>query len=194
MIDTINGLVLAGGRSLRMATEKGLIAYHSKPQREYVFDLLARVCNRVFTSCKSADQIPERLHPLPDAFEFNSPLNGILSAFQADSSCAWLSVPVDMPLVDREVIEFLVVNRDRTKLATCFWDTTGALPEPLLTVWEKESKPFLENFFKMGGYSPRNFLSDHPVNIVEVPHPKYLININTDAEREAFLKSYMKNG
>jgi molybdenum cofactor guanylyltransferase len=192
MTEEINGLILAGGRSSRMSIDKGLVVYHGKPQREYLFEVLTPFCARVFTSCKNHDHIPRSLNPLPDRFEFESPLNGILSAWQTDSSCAWISAPVDMPMIDKFLIEFLVQNRNRNKPVTCFYDSAGKLPEPLLSIWEPMTKPALEAFYQSGGVSPRDFLMQQDVHIVKAPHPKYLINVNSDADREAFLKSYMK--
>src|SRR5688572_8249962 len=101
---TINGLILSGGKSLRMGQDKGQIAFHGKPQREYLFDLLSTCCNHVFTSCKRTQDIAAKLNPLADLFEMDSPLNGILTAFRHTPSVAWLSVPVDMPMIDQAVL------------------------------------------------------------------------------------------
>lgn len=80
----LNGLVLAGGQSLRMGQDKGAINWHGKPQREYVADLLQPVCNEVFISCR-----PEQQHnlqgdypTLPDRFTGLGPFGAILSAFR----------------------------------------------------------------------------------------------------------------
>ncbi|HZB13709.1 MAG TPA: NTP transferase domain-containing protein, partial [Chryseolinea sp.] len=96
----LNGLILAGGKSLRMGHDKSLIEYHNVSQREYLFAMLKNFCASVFTSCKSNQSIPVHLNPLPDQYNFDSPLNGILTAFSDDSIAAWLTVPVDMPLID----------------------------------------------------------------------------------------------
>ncbi|NNE77041.1 MAG: NTP transferase domain-containing protein, partial [Pricia sp.] len=48
----IYGLVLAGGKSSRMGKDKGLIPYHGMPQREYLYHLLGRVCDKTFLSIR----------------------------------------------------------------------------------------------------------------------------------------------
>lgn len=178
MEEQLNGLILSGGRSARMGMDKGLIDYHGTPQREHLHDLLGNWCKHVYVSCKECHGIPANLKPLPDLFTLDSPLNGILSAFRKHPDSAWLTVPVDMPLIDETVIAHLLSQRKPGALATCYFDSEGKQPEPLLCVWEKEACAFLTRFYEDGNFSPRQFLTTHAVNIVLAPSAIHL-NINT---------------
>ncbi|MEO7991322.1 MAG: NTP transferase domain-containing protein [Chryseolinea sp.] len=180
------GLILAGGKSSRMGFDKGSIDYHGQPQREYLFDLLGKYCSQVFTSCKNANDIPKTLNPLPDQFQINSPLNGILSAFQFNKDVAWLTIPVDMPLIDGAVIEFLIKHRDPSKTATCFFDSDGKNPEPLFTLWEPLAWDGLQKFHHSEKISPRDFLKQSEITILSVPNNRYLTNINSEEEWKQF--------
>jgi len=180
----IYGLILSGGKSQRMGHDKALIAYHGKPQREYLFELLEPFCHQVFTSCKSSDNIPQVLNPLPDQYDFKSPLNGILTAFALAGDRAWLTVPVDMPMIDEDVITYILHHRNPEKTATCFYDSEGKLPEPLFTVWEPQAGKKLLAYYLGGGISPREFLVNEDINLLHAPHPKYLININSPSDLE----------
>lgn len=51
----MNALILAGGRSTRMGTDKSLLTYHHQPQWRYLYELLTPYCSTVFVSCR-ADQ------------------------------------------------------------------------------------------------------------------------------------------
>jgi molybdopterin-guanine dinucleotide biosynthesis protein A len=154
----IFGLVLAGGTSSRMGYDKGLVDFYGKPQREYVFEMLEGICQKVFLSCKRGNDIPAKLNPLPDSLEMESPLNGIMSAFQLKSDVAWLTVPVDMPLINKSVLEYLIAHRVNSCTATCFVDSDGQNPEPLVTLWEPVAYPELQKFHDGGQTSPRKFL------------------------------------
>jgi molybdopterin-guanine dinucleotide biosynthesis protein A len=190
---TLNGLILAGGRSLRMGQDKSLIEYHNVSQREYLFAMLKNFCASVFTSCKSDQSIPAHLNPLPDRFDFESPLNGILTAFSHDSIAAWITVPVDMPLIDVEVIAYLLKKRDPNKVATCFLDSDGKNPEPLIAIWEPWSHPRLLEFQQSGKISPRDFLKNQDTNIIEIPDRNALANINSPEELQKFRTSFGKD-
>lgn len=185
----INGLILAGGKSVRMGHDKSLINYHGKPQREYLFDLLTPFCETVYLSCKSTLNIPQRLNPLPDAFDLNTPLNGILSAFKLNPNYAWLTVPVDMPFVNTETIQFLLANRLPQKTATCFWDSSGKLPEPLLTLWEPHASTLVSDFYHNKGFSPREFLVMHNAHCIAPTHPNWLKNINSEQDLNQYFDS-----
>ncbi len=190
MSEILNGLVLAGGSSSRMGKDKGLINYHGKPQRDYLTDLLKPFCNQVFISCSRS--IKSSITVIPDHFDLDSPLNGILSAFHYDPDAAWLTVPVDMPNIDSNAIEYLLKHRTQKKLATCFHDLDGKFPDPLFTLWEAKSKPALLDFFNSGGASPRKFLQENNVQVLTPPQPAILLNINAPDELEAFLKQSAK--
>lgn len=182
------GLILAGGKSMRMGFDKGSIDYHGKPQYDYLFDLLGKYCSRVFTSCKKTNVIPERRNPIPDQFQIDSPLNGVLSAFQFNKNVAWLTVPVDMPMIDDAIIEFLFAHRDESKTATCFYDSEGKNPEPLFTIWEPSASDELLQFYNAGKISPRDFLKQANTNIISVPDTRSLLNINSEEEWKQFKK------
>jgi len=184
----IFGLVLAGGKSSRMGRDKGLIEFYGKPHREYVFDMLGGICENVFLSCKHDKDIPEKLNPLADRLDMESPLNGIMSAFQLKSDVAWLTVPVDMPLIDVSVIQYLLAQRDPAYVATCFFDSDGQNPEPLVTLWETKAHPELLTFYNAGQTSPRKFLKEAKVNIIPPPSTNIFININSPEDLANFRK------
>jgi molybdopterin-guanine dinucleotide biosynthesis protein A len=176
---SVYGLVLSGGKSSRMGQDKGTLIYHHKPQREYLFELLGKCCEVVFTSCRSDQQIPSTLGPIVDHYAFESPLNGIVSAFGKHPDKAWLIVAVDMPYVNENVLQFLITHRDPEKVATCFYNAEAKLPEPLLTLWEPSAYPLLLKFLEEGKISPRDFLKKNDVKMIDPPEERTLLNVNS---------------
>lgn len=169
-----------------MGTDKGLIQYHGVPQRQFIFELLSAFCDRVFVSCKEGQQVPAELNPLVDTLEMESPLNGIVSAFRQNHEVAWITVPVDMPNINKESIDQVLASRDEASFATCFFDSSGKRPEPLFTVWEKKCYPALEKFVAGGGISPRIFLETHPHKALHVTDSFILKNVNSRTDLEKF--------
>ena len=178
------GLVLEGGQSTRMGKDKAFLHYHGLPQRDYVFQLLEKFCDRVFHSVNSKALPGDNM--IKDEYLLQGPLNGILSAFNYRTDVAWITVPVDMPFVDESTIQFLLDHRDTTKVATCFYDSDGKLPEPLLTIWEPASAVLLKAFYENGKSSPREFLTTANSKLVTAPDQKALKNFNTPEDFDEF--------
>ncbi len=186
----IYGLVLAGGHSTRMQRDKGLLDYHGKPQRQFVWELLKSKCADVYMSCRSdqLEEIEENLNPLPDTFEDLGPFGGILSAFRANPNVAWLTLASDLPLLDEEMIDTLIQNRDPSKIATAFWDPEGKFPEPLITIWEPRAYPELLHFLSLGYSCPRKALINSDVKLIEAPDVTKLMNVNYPEDYDLALK------
>lgn len=180
----LNGLVLAGGKSLRMGNPKDKINWHGKEQRYYAADLLAPFCENVFISCRQ-DQLEHfdtDYNALTDTFLNMGPFGGILSALRSQRDKAWLVVACDLPLLDKKSLEFLIKSRDAEKAATTYESPFDGLPEPLITIWEPKSYPLLLNFLGLGNTCPRKVLINSDTLILKPNNPDALMNVNTPEE------------
>lgn len=186
MKSDLRGLILNGGKSIRMGVDKSSLVYHSVPQLQWAFDLLSKFCSEVFVSCKTGTKLPVDLPTLYDKYDFESPLNGILSALEHDSSTAWITIPVDMPGLTSESLQFLVENRDANCYATCYRDSDNLKPEPLVTIWEPLAHRPLKQFIEEDQVSPRKFLMGANVKLLPSPSKEFHININTADELKKF--------
>ena len=186
-VPVLRGLVLAGGRSERMQTDKGALHYHGLDQRQHTAALLAEFCPDVRVSVRpdQAGELPAGLIALPDTFLNLGPLGGILSAFQADPNAAWLVLACDLPFLSRETLEYLVANRQPARVATSFRSPWDEFPEPLVSIWEPRSYGQLLRFLSLGYSCPRKTLINSDIELLAPPVPGELRNVNTPEERAA---------
>ncbi len=184
----LRGLVLAGGLSQRMQTDKGRLRYgpSGREQREVAAALLAEVCQDVFVSCRAeqAAELPAGLQPLPDTFLGLGPVGGILSAFQRDPNAAWLVLACDLPFLTAATLRDLVAGRQASRLATAFRSPDNEFPEPLITIFEPRAYPELLRFLSLGYSCPRKMLINIDVELLPTPTAGELRNVNTPTERE----------
>lgn len=180
----ISGLVLAGGKSTRMHTDKTKLNYHGKPQRQHVHELLGRFCEEVFLSCRKeqADEITNNFKIITDSFLDMGPLGALLSAFREQPNTAWLTVACDLPLLSPSTLQKLVDQRNPSRIATAFKNGDSDFPEPLITIWEPKSYQVLLQFLGMGYSCPRKALINSDVELLEPPHSQELMNANTPQE------------
>jgi len=185
-VPALNGLVLAGGKSVRMGYDKSSIAWHGKEQRYYIADLLKNFCNDVFISCRAEqqDEIDTNYKTLPDTFIDLGPYGAILSAFREKPGTAWLVVASDLPLLDPNALQLLIEHRNSSAVATTFESPYDGLPEPLITIWEPKAYPILLSFLSQGYTCPRKVLRNNDVHIVKAENEDALMNVNTQEELE----------
>ncbi|GAA4314891.1 hypothetical protein GCM10023149_11260 [Mucilaginibacter gynuensis] len=179
----LNGLVLAGGQSLRMGFDKGSVKWHGREQRYHVADMLKSYCKDIFISIRSEqkDDI-YGYQTLEDTFTGLGPYGAILSAFRAQPDAAWLVVASDLPLLDDGTLQYLSANRNTASVATAFNSAFDGFPEPLITIWEPKSYPVLLSFLAQGYSCPRKVLINSDTTLLNAPNPDTLTNVNTPDE------------
>ena len=112
-------------------------------------------------------------------------MGAILSAFRENPNAAWLVVACDLPLLDETTLNFLIKNRDTSKIATTFRspESKEGFPEPLITIWEPKSYPVLLQFLAQGISCPRKVLINSDVHVLDAPLPETLMNANTPDDK-----------
>jgi len=180
----LKGLVLAGGKSVRMNMDKGGLQYHGVSQRQYVFEQLQELGIDAHISCRSdqLSEIDEGLPLLPDTFQDLGPIGALLTALREDPDSAWLAIACDLPYLSIDTVKFLIENRDSSKIATAFQSPFDEFPEPLITIWEPKSYGVLLNFLSQGYSCPRKVLINSDVRLLQAPEPKDLSNVNNPEE------------
>ncbi len=185
------GLVLAGGKSVRMGKDKGAINWHGKEQRIHMADMLSAICDKVFISCREEQDMGEYGYDtIVDSITGSGPLVAIRSAFLKYPNVTWMVVACDLPLLDHQTLSYLVSSRDSSKIATTFKSPFDGLPEPLITIWEPSSGDVLEQHVADGYTCPRKALirNQERVKIVVPIDDDSLLNANTPADAERVLQ------
>ena len=183
----LNGLVLAGGKSQRMGKDKGAIEYHGKPQREYMADLLAKICDHTYLSVRPNQAIESEYSQMEDKMIGLGPFGAILSAFQKDPNAAWLVVACDLPFLDEKALAHLKENRAISKIATAFYNPETNFPDPLVTIWEPKSYPILLSFLAQGYSCPRKVLINSDIEILNYDS-SILTNVNDPVAFEKIIQ------
>ncbi len=100
---TILGVVLAGGLSRRMGTDKALLPFQGRTLLQHQVDLLAPLCARVLVSGDYAG-----FDCVPDVTARFGPIGGIYSVAKQFPNAALLVIPVDMPQLTQAHLQTLL--------------------------------------------------------------------------------------
>jgi molybdopterin-guanine dinucleotide biosynthesis protein A len=184
IMTSLSGLVVCGGQSSRMSTDKSLLEYYGMPHRYFLYQLLKKFCRDVFLSVneKQSAEIPTTYQYIIDHKEYQEigPMAALLSAQKAYPGKAWLVVGCDYPFINEESISTLI--DDCEGLATCYLHVEDGIPEPLLTIYEAEIFDAMEKWFERKHYSLSKFLLEQKATTIQPQHADLLRNINTMQE------------
>ena len=188
------GLVLAGGRSHRMGSDKGRMRWHEKEQRYWLADLLRGFCADVFISCRCDQYLEIASHNykvVTDEFEGAGPLGALVSAYHSINDAALLVAACDLPFLDAPAVDHLVHQRNADAMATVYKSPVDQLPEPLVAIWEPRAAPALQQAIYANKLSLRLILLQNSFCDVSPLNPRALLNVNTpDDYRKANVKMW----
>jgi molybdopterin-guanine dinucleotide biosynthesis protein A len=179
------GLVLAGGASTRMRTDKAALQYHGQPQLQWAFELVAKFCAASFVSVRP-DQRGDAAragHPqIVDRQPGIGPIAGISAALLEQPKAAWLVLACDLPFLTEHTLEHLIAHRDASKIATAYRSAHDGLPEPLCAIWEPAAREPVLAYLATGKQCPRKFLINSDTKLLDLPESQALDNVNTVEE------------
>lgn len=194
MSNALVGVVLMGGQSTRMGSDKSQLEVSSSVPSDRdvsrtTFAQLARTklkcyVDEVYFSINKDQQNLDLENTILDEYENEGPLSGIISALRA-TQASILVLGVDMPLVRKQTIKNLIKHRNWDLLTTTYYDDKNAKWEPMLSIWEIETLPALEKYFDAGGRSIQKFLNQFGNQRVQIDNPEEFKNVNTMEEYQA---------
>lgn len=178
------GLVLAGGASRRMGTDKGQLMYSGEPQVIVALRLVQYFASNAYVSLDRDREEYAGLPIIKDVNPDSGPAGALLSAWERHPDVAWLSVAVDMPLLNQQTLTVLVGSRDAAKIATAFTHSRGIV-EPLCTIWEPAANSAVREEFEQRRGSLRRVLEASDVRLIEAPEPSRLESVDDPSRYRA---------
>jgi molybdopterin-guanine dinucleotide biosynthesis protein A len=179
------GLVMAGGDSRRMGTDKAyILRADGSTWLQHAAGLLGACCDRVLISVKEPQRgcAPGGLDVITDGYAGIGPAAGLLSAWDSFPDRPWLVLATDMPLVTVALLERLLTARVASMVATGFRHADG-VAEPLCTLWEPVAGELVRSAAGVGKVSLSRLMGQSEVNWVSLDDPDQLRSVNTPSER-----------
>ena len=175
----LNGLLLAGGKSRRMGSDKAdLVLSDGLSLRDQGLELLNLVTEETYLSTAGDDRRTYHCNTIPDLRHDAGPLAGLEAAFARAPEAAWLVTACDLPFLTSSVLQCLREARDPDREATCFISRFDGKPEPLCTIYEPASAKALAHNLSKKTYCARRFLSSLDRRELDLPEKSALDNCN----------------
>jgi molybdopterin-guanine dinucleotide biosynthesis protein A len=178
----VYGLVVCGGKSTRMGTDKSMLNYHGQPQRYHLYDMLNRLCERTFISCnkEQAATIPDKYAVIVDDEQYGDigPMVALLTAFDKYPDASFLIVGCDYPHLQVGELDRLIKVSLQSNKSTSLYNIEEKIVEPLISVYQHDIKYQLEQNFQQSKHSLRMLLCEVNAHIIEPPNYMSIISID----------------
>ena len=176
---SIIGIVLAGGKSSRMGTDKAFIEYNGMPQYEYVAQQLSTFCDQVLINGqKKYDETQCGVFSDDPEFENNGPMSGVLTAFKKFPHNSLFIVGCDYPFLTQTSLKLLLDTFELKQKTVCFRNSDTQTIEPLIAIYHKNDFHNLLEFYKSGQTSLRVFLTSNDTVILDCHTNKELMSVD----------------
>jgi len=185
------GLVLVGGRSRRMQTEKSLLLFRGQTLLDIALEKLEALCKTHYVSLSEPQAASGRYDAYPgiiDCWPDIGPMGGLLSAFDLHPNSAWLALACDMPLLKIDLLQRLIDSRNPKAMGTFFAtgreDSPNSTPQlqPLCGIYEAGARTALQAAVKQQNYSLTSVLEDQCIQTVAAAQSPDFTNLNTPAQ------------
>jgi molybdopterin-guanine dinucleotide biosynthesis protein A len=179
----ITGVLLAGGKSLRMGHDKACIEVAGQTLVSRSFDLLRRYFTKVLIAGDRPDLAQPGIPAIPDIYP-GSALGGLYTGLlSADTD--WIFVaPCDMPYPDHRILELLLAHRNGFDAVV---PRTPHGYEPVFALYHKNCLPQMEDMLRHGQFRIYDFYQSIAIRFLdwqELPDDweRSLLNVNTPHE------------
>ena len=160
------GVILAGGKSLRMGTDKAVLMVGREKMVEHIAHMLQRILPEVLISSNDPETCRNLGLPVvTDILDNKVPLCGIHAALSAAKHEYVFVIACDMPFVEDRLVSLLIQEGEGYDVAV---PRHGGYLEPLVAVYRKNCIPAIEKYLFEEKKKTDGFFGDVRVNYVDM--------------------------
>jgi molybdopterin-guanine dinucleotide biosynthesis protein A len=190
---TVSGIVLAGGQSSRLGTDKSFINVNGQSLIERIVAKLSRLSDDVIIVTNSPEQydhLEARL--VGDIYPGKGVLGGLYSGLRAAINTYSLVVACDMPFLDLNLLRYMILLARGHDVVI---PRIGGFLEPLHAIYSKSCLEPIDRLLARGELKIIDFFSEVRVRYVEegevdIFDPQHLsfFNVNIPSDLEEMKK------
>lgn len=177
------GVVLTGGASRRMGTDKAFVAVRGRPLAAVARDALLRAgATEVVAVGGDAGRLRSLgLRPVPDRFPGEGPLGGLVSGLDAVRTEVAVVLACDLVAVDAATVRRLL-HALATSGADVVVPVVGGRTQVLAAAWSQQAVPALATAFDRGERAPRRALGELRVHELRGLPPGSLADVDSPGD------------
>ena len=176
----ITGIILSGGQSTRMGTDKALLQINNKKLIENAIEICNPFCQKIIVSSNNPEHGKFGHNIISDEFENCGPLSGIYSCLKKSDTDWNFVISVDTAFVKPVFIQYLIDQIDNFDAVVPFHNKGK---EPLISMYHKNGLAEMKKHLKSGNYRMSNLINAINTKFIDSQHwveifPKIFSNLN----------------
>lgn len=176
----ITGIILAGGKSLRMGTDKAFLQLNGKTLLERAIELVQPLCNSIIISSNNPEHKKFGYEIIPDEIKNCGPLGGIYSSLKKSETDWNFVISVDSAFVKSDFIQHLISEIDNLDAVVPIHPKGK---EPLIALYHKNCMVEMESMLQSGNFKMHNLIKTINTKFVESQkwlekYPQLFRNLN----------------
>ncbi|WP_298238122.1 molybdenum cofactor guanylyltransferase [uncultured Algibacter sp.] len=186
----ITGIILAGGKSSRMGTDKGFLILNNKPFVQYSIDALKPLVDEVIIVSDNSDYDVFGLKRIIDITKNAGPVSGIYSGLEASKTELNLILSCDIPLITSEVLKQLINAVDEN--SEIIQVESNSKTMPLIALYKRPIKDKFKSFLEQDERRLRVAIKacNYKNVVLDEVYQNTTVNVNTKEELKQIKDAY----
>ncbi len=169
------GIILAGGKSSRMKTDKAVMTLGNKTLTEHIFLLLKSFCNQILISTNNPENKIPGCTSVEDEIENIGPIGGIYTCLKKSKNEKNIIISCDTPFVSADLIKLLINNYEKDLiLITEYQEKTYPFPG----IYPRKIIETIEEQIKINNYKIKMLIEKCPHKKIHIPEKSDFLKNN----------------
>src|SRR5690606_32181897 len=178
----ITGIILSGGKSSRMGTDKAFLSLNGKPFMQHSIDALKPLVAEVFIVSNNKNHDVFGVKRMEDAIENAGPLAGVYTGLKQSKTDYNLVLSCDIPLINATILQKLIAAID--DVSEIIQIENQGKTMPLIALYKRQCASKFFTLLNQGDHSLQYAINLYNTNaftlIDEASFFNHLINTPTE--------------
>ena len=188
--NNITGIILAGGKSSRMGSDKGLLMLHGKPFIQHIIDALQVFVSEILIVSNNTHYDLFGYKRIEDVIANAGPLAGVYSGLNASRTTYSLVLSCDIPLISPTILKKLIAETDDISQIVQVQSQSKTMP--LIALYKDSCKDSFLQLLKIGERRLQFAVNQCQVKTIslDTEDEKNTLNVNTPEELKTITNDY----
>ncbi len=178
----ITGIILAGGKSSRMGTDKGFLMLNNKSFTQHSIDALTPLVSEIIIVSNHDNYDTFDLKRVEDLIEDAGPVAGIYSGLKASKTEYNLVLSCDIPLINSDVLTRLISGIDNTSEVIQIESIGRKMP--LIAVYKKSCETVFKKLLSQGERKLQFAVNQCNVKSISIEASENIFTTNVNTKDE----------